>query len=208
MKRTIFSLTLFTVFFAAHAQLKLGLKFAPVISSNRVEIDSETYDVDKIQSSVKFSLGLIADKSFSDSYYFSTGLLIMPKVVGFSLIDEAGMINTEKYNLQYLHIPVSLKLFTNELRPDLNIFFQIGGALELKLDDKASDDDYDAINNFTPVDAVAMIGAGAEYKIGINTVIFTDFIYQQGLVNVVQSNLHPTLEIRNTIFAIEFGIKF
>ena len=212
MKRFFSVFVFLLVVQIAFGQVKLGLKFSPQLSLNQVELISDTLDMENASSTARFSLGLVVDKQFTDTYYFSTGLIIMPKRVGINIIPENGGTtpNTfEAYNLQYLQIPVTLKLYTNEIQPDLSIFFQVGGTLELKVDDRPKDEDYVLIEKFNPLDIGAMLGAGAEYRIGINTILFGGFSYQQGLINVVnETRDNIDLTIKNSVITLDLGVKF
>lgn len=212
MKR-LFSVFIFLLILqSGYGQVKLGLKFSPLLSLNQVELISDTLDMNNGSSRARFSLGLVVDKPLSDTYYFSTGLIILPKRVGIEVIPENGGTtpNTfEAYNLQYLQIPLTLKLFTNEIQPDLSIYFQVGGSFEIKVDDKPKDEDYILIEKFNPFDIGAMLGAGAEYRVGINTILFGGFSYQQGLIDVVsEARNNLDLTIKNSVVTLDLGIKF
>lgn len=187
------------------AQVKLGLKLAPVVSANRAKNDAQTIENDG--SKMKFSIGLIADQSFSDTYYLSTGLVYLPKRAAFRSADNTV---EEEYKLQYLQIPATLKLFTNEIAPDLKPFIQIGTGLEIKVFDEPEDPTYVTVEKFNPIDVPVILGAGVEYRAGINTTIFGGFSYQRGLINTVNESAtgFEDLQIRNTVFSIDFGVKF
>lgn len=201
-----------------HAQSKLGLKFSPAISSNRVSLVDSLYDVESLNSPFKFSIGLIYDHEITETYYFSTGLIFVPKYVGFEVSEEPNQPTanytgnaTEEYRLNYLQIPLSLKLFTNEIQPDTRIFFQVGIAPEIKVFSEALEEDYDLIEKFGAMDATILFGGGVEYRAGINTTLFAGFTYQRGLANVLKSEtfgFQEDLYIRNTIASFDIGIKF
>ncbi len=204
MKQIIFSLLLLTSL-ASAAQVKLGLKLAPVIASNRAKNDAQTVDNDG--SELKFSVGLIADKTLSETYFLSTGLIYLPKRVAFR--DADGLVE-EEYKLQYLQIPATLKLFTNEIAPDLKGYLQVGSALEILVFNEEEDPDFSTIEKFNPIDIPVILGAGVEFRAGINTTIFGGFSYQRGLVNVVNEAeaAFEDIQLRNTIFSIDLGVKF
>lgn len=204
MKKFLF-LLLILLSIGSMAQVKLGLKLAPVISSNRAKNDAQTVENDG--SKMKFSIGLIADKTLSDTYYLSSGLIYLPKRASFRNAD--GTVE-EEYKLQYLQIPATLKLFTNELAPDMKAYLQVGGALEIKVFDEAEDPSFTNIEKFTPVDIPVILGAGIEYRLGINTTLFGGVSYQRGLINAVNeaSAAFEDLQLRNTIFSIDLGVKF
>lgn len=208
MKKILFLLGLvFSTF--SFAQTKLGLKLAPVVSSNRVTNDTQAYENDG--SSMKLSVGLVLDKPLSDTYYFSSGLIYMPKRAAFRN-EDATII--EEYKLQYVQIPLSLKLFTNEVSPDMKLFFQVGGGLEVKVFDEPEEPDFSSIEQFNPVDLAVLLGSGLEFRAGINTTIFGGISYQRGLSNIVNETTagfvegEDKLQIRNTIVSIDLGVKF
>ncbi|MEP5610667.1 MAG: porin family protein [Cyclobacteriaceae bacterium] len=190
---------------AASAQVQLGLKLAPVIVSNRAANDSLTAKNDG--SVVKMSIGLIADKSFADNYMISSGLIYIPKRSAFR---DSRLGVTEEYKVQYLQIPLTVKLFTNELAPDLKVYFQVGGALEIKVFDEPLDPSYTLIEKFNPVDVPVILAAGIEYRAGLSTTIFAAFSYQRGLTNVIKTGAASIddLAIRSTVISIDLGVKF
>ncbi|WP_420317122.1 porin family protein [Ekhidna sp.] len=204
MKKIIFSLLILTSI-GSLAQVKLGLKLAPVITANRAKNDAQTIENDG--SKMKFSVGLIADKSFSETYFLSTGLIYLPKHAAFRSADNTV---EEEYKLQYLQIPLGLKLFTNEIAPDVRPYIQIGSGLEIKVFDEPEDPSYVTIEEFTPVDVPVILGAGIEYRAGINTTLFGGFSYQRGLINTVNEAAagFEDLQIRNTVLSIDLGVKF
>lgn len=203
MKRIFFLLAII-LSVALSAQTKLGLKLSPVIVSNRVTNDAQ--DVDKDDSNLKLSIGLVVDKPLTDTYHLSSGLVYIPKKAAF----RTDSATTEEYRLQYLQIPATLKLFTNEIAPDIKMYFQVGTALEIKVFDEPKDPDYSVINKFNPVDFSVILGTGIEYEAGINTTIFGGISYQRGLANTVKETISGAdgLQIRNTIVSIDLGVKF
>ncbi len=211
MKQILFSLLiLFTI--TSFAQTKLGLKLAPVVSTNRVTNDAQSAEKDG--SAMKLSVGLIVDKPLSDTYFLSSGLIYLPKRAAF--IDNAplafdGTPIQEEYTVQYLQIPISLKLFTNEVAPDFKVYFQVGGGAEIKVFDEPDDPSYTLINSFNPLDVSVILGTGVEYRAGISTTLFGGISYQRGLSNVIKDVTVATSEdlaVRSTIVSFDFGVKF
>lgn len=186
------------------AQVKLGLKLAPVITSNRAKNDMKTVENDG--SKMKFSIGLIADKPLSETYFLSSGLIYLPKRLAFKNAD--GSVEDE-YKLQFLQIPATLKLFTNEIAPDLKAYLQVGSALEIMVFNEDLDTN-STIEKFTPIDVPVILGAGIEFRAGINTTLFGGISYHRGLINAVNeaSPGFEDLQLRNTLFSIDLGVKF
>ncbi|WP_370088579.1 porin family protein [Ekhidna sp.] len=204
MKKLLFLLFILGSF-GSMAQVKLGLKLAPVVASNRAKNQAQTVENDG--SKMKFSVGLVADQTLSETYFLSSGLIYLPKRVAFR--DATGTVE-EEYKLQYLQIPATLKLFTNEIAPDVKGFLQIGSALEILVFNEEEDPSYTTVEKFNPIDIPVILGAGIEYRAGINTTLFGGFSYQRGLVNTVKEAeaAFEDLQLRNTVFSIDLGVKF
>lgn len=213
--------TLFTI--GAQAQSKLGLKFAPTISNSRVSLVDSVYDVSSGANRVSMSIGLVYDHQLTETYFLSTGLIYLPKSLSYSVVREDGAalstdVNkdgnknaAESYKVQYLQIPTTLKLFTNELLPDGKIFFQVGTAFEFLVNSEPRDENYDQVTEFNKFDFSVILGSGFEYRAGINTTLFAEISYQRGLINQIktlQGGYQEELFIRSNIVSIDLGIKF
>ncbi|MCP4460883.1 MAG: PorT family protein [Cytophagales bacterium] len=202
---------------AQGSNFKLGIKVAPVIHSTRILLDDQTVAITNDGSNTKLSFGLVVDKSLTDSYVFSTGLIYIPKEVMIDIAPDAAnpivFNNLESYKLQYLQIPLTLKLFTNEIKPDVRAFFQLGMALDIKVYEEADLTlvEPEVIAQFQPINIPVVLGGGFEYNLGINTVFFGEVSYHRGLNNIVKTtnvSFEQDLEMRSTILSIDLGIKF
>ena len=198
---------------ACFSQTKLGLKFSPLFSSHKTSLKSDQLEVFQGKTATRMSIGLIVDHPLTDTYFFSSGLIYLPKRVSINLEEEDGGTAPtnpfESYDLNYLQIPLSLKLFTNEIAPDISLFFQVGLILEFKIFEQALNEDYEFISKFNFFDTAAIIGTGIEYRLGINTMFFSGISLQKGLINIInQTNPEYPLVIRNQIVSIDIGMKF
>ncbi|MEQ9230289.1 MAG: porin family protein [Cyclobacteriaceae bacterium] len=220
--RKFILLTILTglVAFGTNAQdsdLKLGIKVAPVFGNSRIQLDDPDVTVENDGAAFKLSLGLIVDKSFGDNYMLSTGLIYIPKEIGLAINPEASSTqtwnSTETYKLQYLQIPATVKLFTNEIQPDVKVYFQLGMALEIKVFEEADPEltEPEVIAQFQPMNIPVILGTGIEYRAGLNTVLFGGISYQRGLINIVKDTNYTFAEdfaLRSTLVSIDIGIKF
>ena len=163
------------------------------------------------------SFGLVIDKEFTDSYTLSSGLIYVPKEVMISIAPDAGnptpFNSLESYKLQYLQLPLTLKLFTNEVSPDLRAFFQIGMAVEIKVYEEPdlTLPEQEVVAEFQPINIPVVLGTGIEYSLGINTVAFVGVSYHRGLNNIVKTTngaFAQELEVRSTVLSIDVGVKF
>lgn len=198
---------------ACFSQTKLGLKFSPLFSSHKTSLKSDQLEVFQGKTATRMSIGLIVDHPLTDTYFLSSGLIYLPKRVNINLEEEEGGTAPtnpfESYDLNYLQIPLSLKLFTNEIALDISLFFQVGLILEFKIFEQALNEDYEFISKFNFFDTAAIIGTGIEYRLGINTLFFSSISLQKGLINIInQTNPEYPLVIRNQIVSIDVGMKF
>ena len=151
---------------------------------------------------------LVVDQPLSDTYMFSSGLVYLPKRAAFK---DSDLGVEEEYKVQYLQIPATLKLFTNEVAPDFKVFFQVGGGLEIKVFDESEDPTFTTINSFNPIDFSVILGTGVEYRAGLSTTLFGGISYQRGLSNVINEaavTAAEDLAIRATVVSIDVGVKF
>ncbi|GAA5041759.1 hypothetical protein GCM10011506_43660 [Marivirga lumbricoides] len=207
MKKLLFSSILLVSVFSAQAQAKFGLKAAPTLSFNRVEDESTNYSYNPDGVGLRFQLGPTVDFEFKENHYFSTGLLFATKRVGVQIKDEdTNFSSDEDYSLHYLQIPLTLKLFTEEVGLDKKLYFQVGGSLDIKT--KGRGEDLDFVQKFNFMDATALLAAGVEYGFGIDTKLFGGIIYQRGLFNVINESTSDGLRVQNDLLGLEFGITF
>jgi hypothetical protein len=130
-----------------------------------------------------------------------------------------------EYNLQYLQVPVSLKLFTNEIAPDARLYFQAGGTLDIKLAEKPQQKSNNALyaraesqgtHVYKPLDVGLLIGIGAEFRLSEDNSIFGGVTYNRGLINAVSGGLKDdfgnsftdNFKSLNSLLSLEIGLKF
>ncbi|MFA1772283.1 porin family protein [Rufibacter glacialis] len=210
----------------ATAQIEIGVKVSPSINSTRT-IAKDQYNFKNKGADAGFGMGIIADYFFGANYAFSSGLIYNGKggeVAYDYTIPTAGgtgttqMKGSDDISLQYLEIPVSLKLFTNEVAPDTRLYFQAGGSLNTmlaaKVNDKKVDSEGDKFTKrFNTFEVGAVLGAGAEWALGESTKLFGGLSYHRGLTDVDDDHYSGIfndnkVELKSSSFALDFGIKF
>ncbi|HHP7240930.1 MAG TPA: porin family protein [Cyclobacteriaceae bacterium] len=192
------------------AQSKLAIQVSPAISLNRNELISDSLNVDTDGIGGRFMLGLVWDTPISDNYFFSSGIYYTPKRVAFGISSEDNQNNlvNESYNLQYIQIPISLKLFTNELVTDLRPYVHLGSLFDVKVHDEPAEEDFNAISGIKPFDVSLMIGIGIEYRLGVNTVLYSSLVYNRGMLNVIDGSSINDFSVKNDLLYLGFGVKF
>ena len=207
MVRYILLLFLSFSYIGSQAQVKIGAQLSPTLSFNRLDDDDALEEFGNSGVGGRLIAGAIVDYMFQENYYLSSGIFFIPKRVG---IESATDGREEAYRLHYIQLPATAKLFTNEIALDVRLYFQAGFALDIKILEDNLSDDPQFVSEFSPVDASLLLGTGAEYQLGYNTILFGGFSYRRGLGNVVRSTDADVgdLVIKNDLFSLDMGIKF
>jgi hypothetical protein len=216
MKKLLFTLLALGGTSTAFAQVEIGLKLSPSITSLRA--DGPTSN--KFENSdTKLSLGggLLVDYFFGENYAFSTGLFLTGRGGTFKYTAN-GSSEQQKLAIQYLELPVTVKLFTNEVAPGTRVYFQVGGALATpvgaRINGKTSYelDNTKASDHVLFIDANVLAGTGVEYQLGKSTKIFAGLSYHRGLMNIDSyfddERDIKDVTIKNSEVALDLGIKF
>jgi hypothetical protein len=203
----------------AFAQVKFGLRLAPNLAISRVQGSGTMANSTSAGPAIRYSFGGVADFFFAPNYAFSSGLLFTTKRAAFQYINSASgaddqLVNGETYkmNLQYIQIPVTFKFFTNEVAPDVRIYFQLGATIDARIAEKRVEgvgrnpDDTDNLTR--PVDLGAVVGSGAEWVLGQNTIVFGGLNYNRGLINQLKDRKASDIRLNNDLISLEVGIKF
>jgi hypothetical protein len=203
---------------AAMAQLEIGIQFSPTISGNRF-IAEDRHNFEKTNSTLRLGVGVVGDYFFSNNYAFSSGLMYRSKgaKISYRYDDGAGPRTlTDEIAIQYLEVPVTLKLFTNEVAPDVVIYFQVGGALGTKVGAQVNNQKVlngeKTAKRFNVFETSAVLGTGAEMQLGQSTKLFGGVTYLRGLSNIddhYKDRLNDkNIAIKNNGVSIDVGIKF
>lgn len=226
MKKLLLALfTLAASVGTASAQVEIGLKISPSITSLRAESTS-TNAFGSDGSQFGFGGGLVVDYFFGENYAFSTGLLLTGKGGTISYTDvlpgNRTTVIKQKMTAQYLELPLSVKLFTNEIAPATRLYFQVGGSLNVPIGTRVNDSKFyvDPATNVENkasdyvyfFDADALVGAGVEYQLGQSTKVFAGLGYHRGLVDIdhyfERKRDFKDVTIKNSSFGLDLGIKF
>lgn len=214
-------------FLAAQAQsdtgLEIGLKVSPCVATNRFVAPS-SFGFKNENAKIRGSFGLVLDYFFSKNYAFNTGLEYSVKggKISFKPSPNSDGRETDELNIQYLAVPVGIKLFTNNVGDNSRVYFQLGSSLNFRISSKIDGDNFygptnDEIRankryNFFEADGV--LGTGLEWQLGTNTKFFGGVSYHRGLVNIDRyydktlPAANDKIAVRNNTFALDLGLKF
>ncbi|BDD01785.1 porin family protein [Persicobacter psychrovividus] len=170
----------------AGGDIQLGLKFSPVFSYSRIDNSSPDYDISRGGTGTKFAFGLVADLPFGANYYFSTGLIYLPKGAKIDYTNKTtGESGTEKYKTHYLQVPLTIKLRTNEIAESISGYAQLGTAVDFKINDDTGGDKF-IVEKFFFMDVSLVVGGGIMYDLPFGNTIGLGIMYQRGLINAAR----------------------
>jgi hypothetical protein len=217
MKKTLL-FTIFALFsLLSHAQVKIGLNFSPALAFSRLTYEKEpvgvSYDAKGV--GLRFIAGPEISFYFGDNVAFTTGAWYAIKRAAINTATTNVLVNPptvttmdHTYNLQYIQLPATLKLFTNEVATDMKVYFQLGGTFDIKIDEKEKGTKVKTGSVFKPFDTSILFGSGIELQMGESTYFLAGLRYTRGLLNTVKSPLSDDINIKNSLLSLDFGIRF
>ncbi|WP_461096967.1 porin family protein [Spirosoma luteolum] len=203
--------------------IEMGIRFAPSLNLNTAEGSGTYAGFRPNGAGVRLSVGPTLDYYFfKDRYAFSTGLWYTIKRSGFQMPGTFGQTRfipgaPEKestYNLQYLQVPLTAKLFANDIAPGMRLYVQTGGLLSLKLAEKALDQARNALylaetggsrRQYGFGDVELLLGTGVQYKLNRNNAVNIGLSYQRGLINIARGS---ALVSKSRIVGLDLGFQF
>jgi hypothetical protein len=206
----------------ASAQVEIGLKLSPSVTYLRADSPSSS-GFQNQKSKLSIGGGIIVDYFFGQNYAFSSGLLLTGRggtiryldPIAYNVIDPNDPAIprkevTQKIGLQYLEVPLTLKLFTNDVATDTKVYFQLGGSIGALIGGRLDGEKHytDPANGH----ATVLVGTGVEYQLGQSTKVFGGFSYHRGLVNIDKyfdkTRGFKDVTLKNNEIALDLGLKF
>ena len=208
--------------FPASSQQKTTFSIAVDPHISWFTSDNRYIDTKGIKPGISF--GLVVDNFFSEKYAFSTGLFMTYLGGNLSYSDTvqigtsidtitvpAGTILT--YRLQYLTIPVALKLKTVEIGYK-TYFVELGLKAMMRINSKAT-----APNNLLVKDKISdeiaflnlaySFGGGVEFSVGGNTSIIGGLYYTSTFLDITKDLYEkPKDYLRVSMISLRAGVLF
>ncbi|WP_241739272.1 porin family protein [Pontibacter beigongshangensis] len=202
---------------SASAQIEIGVQLSPNIAGNRF-VAEDAYNF-RNSNNLRFGVGVIADYFFSQNYAISTGLFYRTKGGKITYTHNSGTVSTsgsDNVSIQYLQLPVTLKLFTNEIAPGTILYVQVGTALNTKVSAEVNDkkiiNNEKMIKRFNIFEIDALLGTGVEFTLGQSTKLLAGVSYHRGLSDIddYYEKLFSdrNISVKNNVINLDFGVKF
>ncbi|SHF68472.1 porin family protein [Pedobacter caeni] len=167
-----------------------------------------------------FAYGLLADFNFAENYSFATGLTITTingksTEINPSAFHPAGAGNLDyelRYRLQYVEVPLTLKLKTNKIG-DLRWYGQFGLSNDFNIGAKQNAEqagkkieDGKNISDYTRFYRAGLIvGGGAEYDLDNRTSLAIGLTFNNGFTNIVKDG---NRKAKNHFIGLNIGLFF
>lgn len=214
--------TLVVIFFVALYQIGIaaqGIRFSIKADPQVSWISPGNKNLDGSGSHIGLSGGLVFDRFFAENYAITTGLFVHSTGGSISFRKPLGIEregndtiygpDTEmKLKLQYLQIPLGLKLKTRQFGY-ITWFGQLGlfGEVNLKAvaDIRYGDYGVSVAEEIRAFNAGYFIGGGLEYSLGGNTALTTGVNYSHGFTNVGSSS---GVDINLRSVSLRLGVVF
>ncbi|MFT2009228.1 outer membrane beta-barrel protein [Pontibacter sp. 13R65] len=202
---------------SASAQIEIGVQISPNIAGNRF-IAEDHYNF-RNSNNLKIGVGVVADYFFAQNYAISTGLFYRSKggKITYSHNNGTATISgSDNISIQYIQLPVTLKLFTNEIAPGTILYVQVGTAINTKVAAEVNDrkmiNSQKMIKRFNIFEVDAILGTGVEFTLGQSTKLLAGLSYHRGLTNIddyYDNQLGDrNISVKNNVINLDFGVKF
>lgn len=230
MKKLLIIASFILISMSIFAQEEPAFHFGVKASPSLAWLRSDTKGYASDGSKFGFSYGLITDFNFASKYAFSTGIDITYRGGKFktvqelkTIVNEDSVISTSAaYVLQYLEIPITLKLKTNEIG-SVTYYVQVGVApginirarknyesttqttvLGTQYTTTAEESKLDAQNEINNLNLSMIIGGGVEYTLSGQTVLVGGIQFNNGFLDVFDD----TPKVNSNYLALTLGILF
>ena len=204
-----------------HAQQKIafGIRADPAICW----FSSDIYEIRNEGARPGFNFGLTFNKYFRSNYSFSTGISLFRaggRLVGRDSseldLDKSTTIKPSEaviYKIQYLTIPLGLKLQTNQIGY-INFFADlgldpkivIGGKVDIPSQDISG---VNALKELRTFNLSYHIAGGIEYSLGGTTALLMGLSFDNNFFDITKDNKNqPIDKVSHKILSFRIGVNF
>ncbi|MBK7885704.1 MAG: PorT family protein [Chitinophagaceae bacterium] len=200
-------------------KIRIGFKLDPGISW----LGPKEKFVSKDGSQVSISYGFMADFIIDPNYAIASGLQITHGGGKLRYQNDKGLFengqsadeNLYKVSLQYLEIPLALKLKTNPIG-NLTYWGQfgtylgvnIGARLDATVDGQPEITKEKITGHIVPINGGLLLGAGIEYPLNDKTTLSLGLGFQNGFVDVTRNKSWNDAKVILNNFSLRAGVYF
>jgi len=197
--------------------LMFGLKFTP--SYSWFGLEREGYDTDG--GYIGYTYGVMMDFRIADNYYFGTGVEISQRGGKYNTTKEVISKDPDTFadaavtqRLQFVDIPLSLKLKTNEIGYTryYGTFGFLGGFLvkankdiDYEIDIYEDKEKSGNMSTFGAFNFGLLVGAGLEYNFSGNTALTAGIQYHNAFVDIWSED---NAKMTSSYISLNLGLFF
>jgi hypothetical protein len=216
----ILVLIFFSIVSNAQQRISLGIHADPLLSWFSTDIRQ----VQNNGARAGFSFGLTYNKYFTPNYSFSTGISLM-RAGGRLVSSDTTVLEFSKskvtllpgnpvvYKIQYLVVPIGLKLQTNQIGY-VTYFTDLGLDPKIVISRKAdipsqNITDENASNELRLFNLSYHVTAGIEYSMGGSTALVFGLNFDNNFLDITKDNgSQPADKVSHKILSFRFGVNF
>jgi opacity protein-like surface antigen len=211
------------LFFSTFAFSQKHTKFGVFVDPKISWISPESRNVSSDGTFFGFGGGLEIDRFFAKNYAFSTGIslgsqggkLSFDNLQTLKVYDEIDTLpagTTFKYKLQYITVPLGLKLKSNQIGYS-TFFVNVGFTSQINVKAKGTTENtgtYRGLEDDAIKDEINWInlgyhfGGGVEYALGEDTSLLVGLQYQNGFLDITKSSPRTL----SRVISLRVGIMF
>jgi hypothetical protein len=212
MKKYLLILFFSAIATYSFAQEQISIKISPGLSYGRVHTDPDTANFKSDGMALRGKLGAVYDWLIKENYYLSTGAFFVAKQISIKKDDISNL--KEQHEIQYLQVPVLLKLYTSEIMLDTRLYVEFGITGALKINDRVTNlvGNEQFVTKLRRWELGGIIGCGVEYNFSLFTSVFAGISYQPAFSSVFLDqrdiSTFPKLFGYADLITIDIGIKF
>lgn len=197
-----------------------GVKFGVYADPGLSWLQPEAKGVNRDGMGFSFSGGLTIDKYFQKNYALQTGVGIGNQG-GKLIYDEESLIHvydqvdtlpagtSVQYKLNYISVPISLKLKTNPIGY-FSYYALIGFTNQFRVKAKASSSDGSLNNDVIKKEISAYnlgyhFGIGVEYGLSEDTALTMSLVFQNGFIDITKNE---AVKVNSRVLALRVGVIF
>jgi hypothetical protein len=204
--------------------VEMSFRVAPSLTLNTAHGTGDYAGFTNNGMGVRMSVGPTLDYYFfKDRYAFSSGIWYtivrsgyrIPGSYGSDTWNPGATMKESVYNLQYVQIPLTAKMYANNLFPDARFYIQTGGIVDIKLAEKPLNQPINRLyqvaeqtgrtRQYSRGDFALLLGTGIQYKLNNSQAVIIGMTYQRGLTNVARGS---ALVSKSRIVSLDLGLKF
>ncbi|MDF3078118.1 MAG: PorT family protein [Sphingobacteriaceae bacterium] len=203
MKQRFFLFCLFSIPLFSFAQVPDGKNFRLAFTVSPtfgwMEFPTNAPGYENVKYKTQSSYGVIGDFGFAKNYFFSSGLTLT--TVGSTLDVTLNGNQKIDYKIQYIEIPLTLKLKSNEA--PVRYYGQFGLDAGITTSTKHSITQLSIPNHANTLRMGLLIGGGTEWHLTQNMNVLTGVSYNKGFTKVFDSP-----ETKNSFVTLNLGVFF